>query len=73
MTVDLSKLSDVVKNDVVKKTEYDKLNKKVNPIKTTNTIDLVQKSDYNTKIGEIEKKCLTMIMVNILLQKNLIR
>ena len=47
--------------------------KKVNPIKTTNTSDLVQKSDYNIKIAEIEKKCLTMIMVNILLQKNLIR
>ena len=32
--VDLSKLSDVVKNDVVKKTEYDKLVAKVNSINT---------------------------------------
>ena len=30
--VDLSKLSDVVKNDVVKKTEYDELVKKINAI-----------------------------------------
>ena len=33
--VDLSKLSDVVKNDVVKKTEYDKLVTKVNNIDTS--------------------------------------
>ena len=33
--VDLSKLSDVVKNDVVKKTEYDKLVAKVNEIDTS--------------------------------------
>ena len=36
--VDLSKLSDVVKNDVVKKTDYYEL---VNTIKTTGTSDLV--------------------------------
>ena len=39
--VDLSKLSDVVKNDVVKKTDYYELVKKVNTIKTTGTSDLV--------------------------------
>ena len=33
--VDLSKLSDVVKNDVVKKTEYDELVAKVNDIVTS--------------------------------------
>ena len=33
--VDLTKLSDVVKNDVVKKTVYDKLVAKVNNIDTT--------------------------------------
>ena len=33
--VDLSKLSDVVKNDVVKKTEYDKSVAKVNEIDTS--------------------------------------
>ena len=35
--VDLSKLSDVVKNDVVKKTVYDKLVAKVNNIDTSDT------------------------------------
>ena len=34
--VDLSKLSDVAKNDVVKKTEYNKLVTKVDNIDTTN-------------------------------------
>ena len=30
--------------------------KKANGIKTTDTIELVKKADYDTKIGEIEKK-----------------
>ena len=51
--VDLSKLSNVVKNDVVKKTVYDKLVAKVNNIDTTG---LVKKTDYNIKITEIEGK-----------------
>ena len=51
--VDLSKLSDVVKNDVVKKTVYDKLVAKVNTIDTS---DLVLKTKYNTGKTELEKK-----------------
>ena len=51
--VDLSKLSNVVKNDVVKKTVYDKLVAKVDNIDTSG---LVKKTDYNTKINEIEDK-----------------
>ena len=35
VSVDLSKLSDIVKNDVVKKTVYDKLVSKVNSIDTS--------------------------------------
>ena len=50
---DLSKLSDVVKNDVVEKTNYNKLVTKVDNI---DTCDLVKKTDYNTKISEIEEK-----------------
>ena len=50
---DLSKLSDVVKNDVVKKTDYNKLVTKVDNIDTS---DLVKRTDYNTKITEIEDK-----------------
>ena len=49
--VDLSKLSDVVKNDVVKKTEYNKLVPKVDDIDTTN---FVKKSKYE-KDGQILK------------------
>ena len=51
--VDLSKLSNVVKDDVVKKTMYDKLIAKVDNI---NTSGVVKKTDYNTKISKIEDK-----------------
>ena len=44
--IDLSKLSNIVKNDVVKKTEYDELVKKVNDIKFTDTSNLVKKNGY---------------------------
>ena len=42
--VDLSKLSNVVKNDVFKKTEHDESVKKVNATKTTDTSKLVKKN-----------------------------
>ena len=51
--VDLSKLSDVVKNDVVEKTVYDKLVAKVNNIDTS---DFVLKTKYNTDKTELENK-----------------
>ena len=49
----LIKLSDVVKNDTVKKADYNKLVTKVDNIHTSG---LVKKTDYNTKITEIEGK-----------------
>ena len=49
----MSKLSDAVKNDVVKKTDCNKLVTKVDNIDTSG---LVKKTDYNTKIAEIEGK-----------------
>ena len=49
--VDLSKLSDVVKNDVVKKTAYDKLVTKVNSIDTS---AFVLKTKYDTDKSELE-------------------
>ena len=48
--VDLSKLSDVVKNDVVKKTVYDKLIAKVNSIDTSG---FVLKAKYDTDKSEL--------------------
>ena len=51
--VDLSKLSDVVKDDVVKKTVYDELVAKVNNIDTS---DFVLKTNYQTDKTELEKK-----------------
>ena len=53
--VDLSWLSDVVKNDIVRKTVYDKLVAKVNNIYTT---DFVLKTKYDTDKSELEKKIL---------------
>ena len=80
---DLAKLSNVVKNDVFKKTEYNKLVTKVDNIDTTNFVlktkykedesnfedkinkkykkipdvsDLVKKTDFNSKISELEGK-----------------
>ena len=51
--VDLSKLSNVVKNDVVKKTVYDKLVAKVNSIDTSG---FVLKTKYDTAKSEIENR-----------------
>ena len=51
--VDLSKLSDVGKNDVVKKTIYDKSVAKVNSIDTS---AFVLKTKYDTDKTELEKK-----------------
>ena len=49
----MSKLSDVVKNDVVKKTVYDKLTAKVNNIDTSR---FVLKAKYDTDKSELENK-----------------
>ena len=58
--VDLAKLSSVVKNDVVKKTEYNKLVTKVDNIDTTNFVkrNKYEKdgSDFEDKISKIDKK-----------------
>ena len=51
--VDLSKLSDVVKNDAVKKTVYDKLVAKVNNIDTSG---FVLKTKYDADKSELENK-----------------
>ena len=50
---DLSKLSNVVKNDVVKKAVYNKLVAKVDNIDTS---DFVLKTKYNTDKTELENK-----------------
>ena len=50
---DLSKLSNVVKNDVVKKDVYDKLVTKVNNIDTSG---FVLKTNYDTDKSELENK-----------------
>ena len=50
---DLAKLSNVVKNDVVKKIRYDKLVNKVNGIDTTG---FVLKTTYDTDKTDLEKK-----------------
>ena len=53
LPVDVSKLSKVVKNDVVKKTEYNKLVTKVDDIDTS---DFVLKTNYSTDKTKLENK-----------------
>ena len=53
--VDLSKLSDVVKSDVVTKVVYDELAANVNNMDTS---DFVLKRKYQTDKAELEKKIL---------------
>ena len=63
--VDLSKLSNVVNNEVVKKTVYDKLVAKVNIIDTSGFVlktkyDL-DKSDLEKKISDADKKFMVLV------------
>ena len=51
--VDLSKLTNVLKNEVVKKTEYDKLVNKVNNIDTSG---FILKTKYDADKLKLEKK-----------------
>ena len=51
--VDLSKFSDVVKNNVLKKAVYDKL---VDKVKNINIGEFVLKTKYQTDKAEPEKK-----------------
>ena len=51
LPLDLSKLSDLVKNDVVKKTVYNKL-----VVKSIDTSAFVLKDKYDTDKIELEKK-----------------
>ena len=53
LPADLSKLTNVVKNDVVKKVDYNKLVAKVGNIDTS---DFVLKTIYNTDKTELENK-----------------
>ena len=53
LQVNLSKLSDVAGNDVVKKNSYDKLATEVNKV---NTSGFFSKTKYNTDQSELEKK-----------------
>ena len=55
--IDLSKLSNALKYEVAKKSEYNELVKKANNFNTTDTSDLVKKADYNTKHNDKEKIC----------------
>ena len=58
--VDLAKLINVVKNDVVKKTEYNSLKTKVDRIDTTNFVSRTKYekdgSDFEDKISKIDRK-----------------
>ena len=58
VSVDLSKLSNVVKNEAVKKTVYEKLVAKVNNVDTSG---FVLKTKDNADKTKLEKKFLTLV------------
>ena len=60
VSVELSKLTNVVKNDVIKKIVYDKLAAKVNNIDTG---DFVLKSKYDTDKTELKRKLLIVVVL----------
>ena len=65
MSNDLAKLSNVFKNDVVKKTEYNTLKNKVDAIDTSGFVTKTKlTTDTNAlddKIDKIEKKTLILV------------
>ena len=58
--VNLSKLSNVVKNDVIKKAEYNRLINKVNNIDTSR---FILKAKYDADKLELEKKFLILVIL----------
>ena len=64
--VDLSKLSNVVNNDVVKKTVYDKLVAKINNIDISG---FNLKTKYDTDKSELEKKIIALRLSARVLRK----
>ena len=72
-TLDVSKLSDAVKTEVVKKAAYDELVKNVKPIQTTDISNLIKKLTMTKKLVKFKRQYLIMIIVtSISLLKNLI-
>ena len=69
--VDLNKLSDVLKNQFLKNTVYDKLVKKDNAIQAVDASNLFIITDYDTKIGKFKNRLLIMRLL-ILLNQNLL-
>ena len=70
--VDLSKFSNVVNNEVVKKSVYDKLVTKVNNIDTSG---FVLKTKYDTDKSELEIKFLILVglLINYITMLNLVK
>ena len=71
--MDLSKLTNILKIDIVKKTEYDELVKNVNAIQLLIIVIQSKKLTVTQKLTKLKRKVLIMVMINILLRKNLIR
>ena len=61
-----------MENEVVKKTEYNELVKKVNNISATDTSDLAKRLIITQKLMKLKRKLLIIIMLNIFLPMNLI-
>ena len=64
---DLNVLNDVVDNDVLKKTRYDTLVKKVNTIGAIDTSELVKTLATSEKLKKLRRKYLTILNTLLLL------
>ena len=62
---DLSKLSNVVKNDVLKKTDTKNWLKKLMLFRLLIPVIQLKKTDYNKKLMKLKTKSLIIIMTNI--------
>ena len=65
--VNLNKLSNIVKIELVKKTVYDELVKKVNTIQTTNTSNFVKKPTMIQILVKSKRKHLIIIIITSIL------
>ena len=66
---DLSKLSDVGNNEVIKKNVYNELVKNINAIKTTDITNELKKLTMTQKLRKLRRNSIIK-MINVLLLKN---
>ena len=70
--VGLITLSNLMKNEVIKNTLYDKFFKNVKSIKATDTSNIVNKLTKTKKLTKLKRKYMIVISINVILLLDLI-